>query len=69
VPAWSQFGEQLADAAIDVVADSADLLDGLSGGVVELPVQIALTGLDRARVAAAHSGIPVATALWTFSMR
>lgn len=47
-------GEEGLDAAIDVVADRPDLVHGLSGGVVELPVEVAFAGEDRAGVAAAH---------------
>src|SRR5699024_1365508 len=49
-----EFGEQAADSAVDVVADGADGLGGLAGGVVEVPVEVALAGEDGAGVTAAH---------------
>ena len=55
---WSvgrdEFGEQVADAVVDVVADGADPLDGLSGGVVEFPVEVPFAGVNGAGDAAAH---------------
>ena len=47
-------GEEVLDAQVDLVADLADGVDALAGGVVELPVLVALAGEDRAGVAAAH---------------
>jgi hypothetical protein len=43
---WSgwEVGDQVFDAAADFVADRADGVDALAGGVVELPVQVALAG-------------------------
>ena len=46
--------EQLADAATDLVADRPHRVDALAGGVVELPVLVALAREERAGVAAAH---------------
>ena len=46
--------EKGLDAAVDLVADRADGSMPLPGGVVELPVQVALAGIERAGVAAAH---------------
>src|SRR5690348_9332712 len=43
-----QLGDQPLDARADLVADGADGLDALPGGVVELPVLVALAGEDRA---------------------
>ena len=43
-----------SNAAVDLVADRAHGVDALAGGVVELPVLVALAGEDRAGVAAAH---------------
>ena len=42
------------DAAADLVADRADGVDAEAGGVVELPVLVALAGEQRAGVTAAH---------------
>jgi hypothetical protein len=39
---------------VDLVADAADGLDGLPGRVGQVPVEIALAGVDGAGVAAAH---------------
>jgi hypothetical protein len=53
-----ELGEELLDPAVDLVADTTDLFDGLAGGlaggVLELPVLIALARIDRAGIAAAH---------------
>ena len=50
----SEFSEQVADACVDVVADGPDLVEGLTGGVGELPLEVALAGEDRAGVSSAH---------------
>ena len=51
-----QFGEEVADAAFDFVADGAYAFDVESGWVVEVvPVFVALAGEDGAGVAAAHA--------------
>ena len=42
-------GEERADAAVDLVADRAHGLDALPGGVVELPVLVALAREDTGR--------------------
>jgi hypothetical protein len=47
-----EFGEQGADAAVDLVTDRAYFTDGLASGVGQVPVQVALAGVDRAGVAA-----------------
>jgi hypothetical protein len=39
---------------VNLVADCADLIERLSGGIVELPVLVALAGKERTLVAAAH---------------
>ena len=49
-----QLTEQLPDATLDLVPDRADLLDRLTGGVLELPVEVALSGVHRAGVPAPH---------------
>src|SRR4029453_17461027 len=49
-----EFSEELLNPAVDLVADAADDLDGLAGGVLELPVLIALARIDRAGIATAH---------------
>jgi hypothetical protein len=41
---WDQLAQELLDAGVDVVADAADDLDGLTGRVLELPVLVALAG-------------------------
>ena len=46
--------DQGLDAGPDLVADRPYGVDALAGGVVELPVLVALAREDRARVAAAH---------------
>src|SRR6478672_10583716 len=50
----NELREQPADLLVDLVADGTNLLDGLSGGVFELPIQIPLPRVHRARVAAPH---------------
>ena len=40
--------------SVDLVADRTDGVDALAGGVVELPVEVALAGVERALVATAH---------------
>src|ERR1039458_787378 len=59
-------GEQLvdehADPLLDVVADGADLLYRAARGIGELPVDVALAGIDRARVATAHGDDDVGAA-------
>ena len=50
----SEAADELLDAVADLVADGADGVDALAGGVVERPVLVALAGEDRAGVAAAH---------------
>ena len=52
--AGSSSARRSRTAAVDLVADRADRVDALAGGVVELPVLVALAGVERARVAAAH---------------
>ena len=42
--ARQQLGDQLLHAAVDLVADPADGLEVLAGGVVELPVLVLLPG-------------------------
>src|SRR5512132_2595813 len=46
-----QLGEELLDAGVEVVADGSDLLDGPAGRIVEVPVLVALAGVDGAGVA------------------
>src|SRR5664280_2125598 len=49
-----QFFHQVTNPPIDVIDDRADFLDGLPGRVFELPVEIALAGIDRAGIATTH---------------
>src|SRR4029453_9420368 len=49
-----QLAQQLLHAGVDVVADAADHLDRLAGRVLELPVLIALTRIDRTGIPTAH---------------
>ena len=49
-----QLVEEMADATLDLVADRSDLVDGPAGGILQLPLLVALPGKDRAGVAAAH---------------
>jgi hypothetical protein len=42
-------GEEVADAAFDVVADGADVGEVETGGVVEVPVLVAAAGGTRGR--------------------
>ncbi|CDZ91523.1 hypothetical protein RHRU231_840052 [Rhodococcus ruber] len=49
-----EVGEQSADPGVDVVTDGADDLEGLPVRVGDGPVEVALAGVDRAGVAAAH---------------
>jgi hypothetical protein len=46
--------EQAADAAFDLAAHWADVVHALARRVVGFPVQVPLSGVDRAGVAAAH---------------
>jgi hypothetical protein len=47
-----QLGQQFGDTALDLVADRADVLDVLAGGIGELPVQLPPAGVDRTGVEA-----------------
>jgi hypothetical protein len=38
----AEFGDQGPDADLDVVADGSDVFEGLTGGVGEFPVEVAL---------------------------
>ena len=49
-----QVGQQTVDAFFDVVADRADRVEALAGGVGEFPVFVAFSGEDGSGVAAAH---------------
>jgi methyltransferase (TIGR00027 family) len=49
-----QFGQERLDPAVDLLDDGPHLLDRLAGRVGEVPVEVALAGMDRARVPAAH---------------
>jgi hypothetical protein len=49
-----EVGDELLDPDADVVADGPDHIDGLPGGVGELPVLVAFAGEDGAGVAAAR---------------
>ena len=49
-----ELGQEHLDATVGLVADGADLLDWLAGGVVQLPVEVALARVDGAGIAAAH---------------
>jgi hypothetical protein len=49
-----EFGEECLDSGLDLVADGSYGVDSLAGGVVELPVEVALAGEVGAFVAAAH---------------
>ena len=48
VVAWcpDKWGEELPDAGVGLVADAADDLDGLAGGVLELPFLVALAPVE-----------------------
>ena len=46
--------EQLADTFLDRIPDWPNFGDALASGVVQLPIEIALAGDNRAGVAAAH---------------
>src|SRR6476661_6637544 len=50
----TQLVEEHDDASPHLVADGSHRVDTLPGRVVELPVEVALAGVERARVAAAH---------------
>jgi hypothetical protein len=50
----SNHGNQGADSFVDVLANRADLVEGLAWGVGEVPVEVALAGEDGAGVAASH---------------
>ena len=46
--------EQAANALFDLVADRADRVDALAGGVGQFPVHVTLSGVEGAGVATAH---------------
>jgi len=46
--------DEREDSAVDLVANGADVVNAVAGRVGELPVEVALTGVDGAGVAAAH---------------
>src|ERR1044072_2587220 len=46
--------QELPDALFDLIADRSDRFDVLARGILELRVEVALAGEERARVAAAH---------------
>ena len=50
----AEFVEEAADPLFDVVADRADRVDGLAGGIGQFPVLVPLSGEERAGVAAPH---------------
>src|SRR5690606_34044491 len=52
-PAQQVF-QELLDPSLDVVSDRPHLLDWLAGGVVDLPVDVALAGQDRACIPTPH---------------
>src|SRR5688572_4219943 len=49
-----ELGEQPADPAFDVVPNRPNVVDAAAGRVVELPVEVAAAGKDRAGITAAH---------------
>jgi ACR3 family arsenite transporter len=49
-----ELGEEVADTTVDVIADGADGFEWLVDGVVDVPVEVPLAGIERAGVAAAH---------------
>jgi hypothetical protein len=60
--ALHQLVEQHAGASVDLLDDGPDLLDGLAGGVGEVPVEVALARVDRTGVTAAHGDDDVGAA-------
>lgn len=51
----AEAGDELLGPGADLVANRADLVDSLAGRIVELPVLVRLSGVERAGVTAAHS--------------
>src|SRR5205823_3284389 len=49
-----ELADKSVDPVVNVVADLPHLLERPAGGILELPVDVALAGDVRARVAAAH---------------
>src|SRR5579863_2639157 len=49
-----QFGDECLDTGVDLVADLAHRVEVLSRGILERPVFVLLSGVDRAGVAASH---------------
>src|SRR5687768_11160948 len=49
-----ELGEEDADAALDLVPDRAHRVNAPAVRVVKLPVLVALAGIERAGIAAAH---------------
>ena len=54
VGARQQFRHETTDPLGDFIADPPHRLEVLARRVLQLPVLVALAGVDRARVAAAH---------------
>lgn len=49
-----EVGEERPDATVDLIADRADGIDALTGGILEIPIEVSLAGVVGASVAAAH---------------
>ena len=49
-----QVAEQRSHSPVDLVANRPDLLQGLAGGVGQLPIEVSLAGIYGTRVAATH---------------
>src|SRR5688500_5653310 len=49
-----ELGEQPLNARVDLVADAPDLLEALPLRILDRPVLVPLSGVDRAGVAATH---------------
>jgi hypothetical protein len=58
-----QLGQRLLDAGVEVIADGADLLDGLAGEVLEPPALLAFAEVDRQ--ASPQPMVTTTSAAWT----
>jgi hypothetical protein len=50
----TDFAEQVTDVGVDLIADAADDVEGLACGVGQIPVEVALAGIDGAGISASH---------------
>lgn len=49
-----EFVDEVSNTALDVISDATNLVEFFSGGISELPIEVTLTEIDGALVAATH---------------